>query len=271
MPASGRRGGTRHRRDDEALPRDGGSVKIADTGENIAPPTLDARRLERALQTLAQDWLSVRCAVAVGALQDLVTTGLFPSEVLPNANVHPRRQATFRAGRACAHTALGELGGPAVAIPIGTSGAPIWPDGFAGSISHTDEIAAAVVARSPPVRGFGLDLERDKPLDDATMVRLVCRPDELIRDGDPSHHANRRRGKLLFVVKEAVYKLYRPLTGAFLDFQDLRVLLDQDASAFRAELFDPALPSLGGIRTLTGRFAEAEGFVMALTAYVETG
>jgi 4'-phosphopantetheinyl transferase EntD len=44
-----------------------------------------------------------------------------------------------------------------------------------------------------------------------------------------------RHGKLLFVIKEAVYKVHRPLGGAFLEFHDVLVSLD-DADRFVAEV-----------------------------------
>jgi 4'-phosphopantetheinyl transferase EntD len=195
---------------------------------------------------------------------------LFPVEILAMVGVHPRRQMTFRSGRACARAALRKLGVPTLAIQIGASGAPIWPEGVVGSISHTDELAAAIVARQPRVRGLGLDLEADDPLDDAMMVQLVCRPEELA-SGDPSHPANLRRGKFLFTIKQAVYKLYEPLTGTFLDFHDVHVTLDENSGTFRADLADPRLPPVGGARTVAGCLSMAEGFVIAVAMQGASG
>jgi 4'-phosphopantetheinyl transferase EntD len=145
-------------------------------------------------------------------------------------------------------------------------GAPVWPRGFVGSITHTGDIAAAVVSRSPPVRGLGLDVENDEPLEDAGMVAMVCRPEELLPGRHASHPSNRERAKLLFVVKEAVYKLYRPLNGAFLDFHDVRVILDESNGAFRAELVEPRLPPVAGRRMMDGSFARIEGLFVALAS-----
>jgi 4'-phosphopantetheinyl transferase EntD len=246
-------------------------VEITETRGKIAIPTLDARRLEITLQEIAEGWLSEHYAVAVGQLEVFATAALFPIELQGNAGAHPRRQMTFRAGRACARAALGELGVAPAPIPVGNAGAPIWPLGIVGSISHTDAIAAAVVARSPPVTGLGLDFENDEPLDDATMVRLVCRREELVPGCDSAHPESLRRGKLLFVVKEAVYKLYQPLTDTFLDFHDLRVTFDEAANTFRAELVDPQLPAVRVARVIVGRFAQTEGFVIALAALGQVG
>lgn len=224
-------------------------------------------RLKYLLQAMAEDRLPARFAITVGPLEDFANAALFPTEMAANTGASPRRLAAFRGGRACARAALRELGLPPAAIPTGACGAPIWPEGFIGSISHTDDIAAAIVAHSPPIRGLGLDLDGNEPLDDAAMVQLVCRPEELFPDRDPSHPANLQRGKLLFVVKEAVYKLYWPLADRFLDFQDVCVTLDESASAFHAELVDSQLPGLARGRAVNGSFARSEGLLVALASW----
>jgi enterobactin synthetase component D / holo-[acyl-carrier protein] synthase len=226
----------------------------------------DEFRLKNILQTMAESQGLTNCAIEVGLVESFANAPLFPSEITAMASVAPRRLATFRGGRACARAGLRELGSPDVAIPIGPSGAPMWPSGFVGSITHTSEIAAAIVARSPQVRGLGLDLETDEPFDDASMVNVVCRPGELTAERDPSDPANLARGKLIFVIKEAAYKLYRPLSDAFLEFHDLGVLLDKSANAFRAELVNPQRPAVAGSRNITGVFAEAEGLYIALAS-----
>jgi 4'-phosphopantetheinyl transferase EntD len=223
----------------------------------------DEFRLTTILQTMADNCHLTAYAIQAGPLESFSNAPLFPAEIYPMA---PRRRATFEAGRACAHAALKELGSPDFAIPIGPSGAPVWPPGFVGSITHTNDVAAAIVARSENVRGVGLDLETAEPFDDAEIVRMVCRPEELVSGRDLSDPANLERGKLLFVIKEAVYKLYRPLIDTFLEFHDLSVSLDESAAAFRATLVNPRRPSLAGHRTITGNFAKAEGLFIALAS-----
>lgn len=225
----------------------------------------DEFRLRHILQTMAENRQLAGYAIQVGPPESFSNAALFPEEISAIARAAPRRVATFRAGRACARAALKELGSLDVAIPIGPSGAPVWPSGFVGSITHTNEIAAAVVARSQKVRGLGLDLETDEPFDPA-MVRIVCSPEELANGRPPSDPVNLKRGKLIFVVKEAAYKLYRPLCEAFLEFHDLAVSLDESTNVFRAELVNPQRPALAGSRAITGVFAKAEGLFIALAS-----
>lgn len=218
------------------------------------------------MQTLLAVQRIPSCSVHADLVQNLGNSALFPEEAPALAKAAPARLATFRAGRGCAREALKQLGCMDTAIPMDSSGAPIWPRGFVGSIAHTNEIAAAVAARNDGVEGIGLDLEADEPLDNATMVRLVCRPEELIDPGDAGAPSNLHRGKLIFVIKEAIYKLYRPLSGAFLEFHDLTVSLDDTAGTFRAELVNSERPAMGGARAVNGVFAKAQGLVVALAS-----
>ena len=176
-----------------------------------------------------------------------------------------RRRATFRAGRMCALEALEALGSKAPEIPVGVSGAPVWPEGFIGSISHTDYFAAAVLAKNPPFSGLGIDIEDDAPLDDANMVQLVCRLEEMLDDSNPADPDNLIRGKLLFVVKESIYKLHQPLGGAFLDFHDLSVSLDLFTKKFTAELVDPCKQGSAG-RIIKGHFSHENGYFLAISS-----
>jgi 4'-phosphopantetheinyl transferase EntD len=226
----------------------------------------DESRIKNVLRAMAEARLPVLYAIEVARLETFAHVELFPPEIPAIASAAPSRRATFQAGRGCARAALRQLGSTDVAIPSAPSGAPIWPPGFVGSISHTREIAAAVVAASQNVSGLGLDLETDDPFDDAAMVRIVCRPEELLSERDPFDPANLERGKLLFVVKEAVYKLYRPLSNAFLEFEDLSVSLDESAGVFRAELTNPQRAAITADRAITGVFANSEGLFMALAS-----
>ncbi len=213
---------------------------------------------------MTEDHLPGSFGVEAGALETFQSAALFPEEVSARGGANTQRKAAFRGGRACAHQALRQIGGPAVAIGTGTAGEPLWPAGCVGSISHTNKVVAAVVAFSPPVRGIGIDLEENEPLQDAAMVELVCRPDELILGSDPSQAANLQRGKLLFVIKEAVYKLCWPVMRTFLEFHDVSVMVDIPAGTFSAELVNRRLPAIAGHRLITGRFAEVRNLYVAL-------
>ena len=138
-----------------------------------------------------------------------------------------RRRAEFATVRSCARTALAKLGVPPAPILPGERGAPQWPAGVVGSMTHCDGYRAAVLARREQAASIGVDAEPHAPLPDG-VLRLVARPEELdqlqrlAECCEPEQHWDR----LLFTMKESVYKAWFPLTGRWLDFQQASVRID---------------------------------------------
>ena len=103
---------------------------------------------------------------------------------------------------------------------------PIWPDDLVGSITHTDEWAAAAVARRD--QGFvaiGIDLEPADALP-PDLWASICAPEEqakltVIRGMTPGLAA-----RLVFCMKEAAFKCQYPLSGAMLEFADIAIDVD---------------------------------------------
>src|SRR5215469_16812348 len=96
-------------------------------------------------------------AVALEALFDVETRvmrrrggggalPLRPAEAAIVARAVEKRRAEFATGRACAHAALDAWGAPDAPLLPGPDRAPLWPDGFVGSISHARGACAAVAA-----------------------------------------------------------------------------------------------------------------------------
>ncbi|MCZ6808046.1 MAG: 4'-phosphopantetheinyl transferase superfamily protein [Deltaproteobacteria bacterium] len=172
-----------------------------------------------------------------------------------------RRIDQFTAGRVCARQALARLGVDA-GIPVlqGEDRAPIWPDGFVGSITHTDSWCAAAVARASEVRAIGIDLEPSTPLKESVLNR-ICTPAErqwLAEVSDPG-----LMGKVVFSAKEAVYKCQYPLTHEFLGFH--AVALDLEDGFFRA-VFQQDAGELRRGDSISGRYLIEEGIVATACA-----
>ena len=174
------------------------------------------------------------------------------------------RRASFRAGRNCARAALANLGCQKVIIPMAEDRQPIWPSGYIGSITHTSKVCAAIVARIQNYLSMGLDVESCAPAS-PDITSLVCRAEEypLLTVNHTSNRPGIDLVKLLFVIKEAVFKAYFPMTGYFIDFQDVVVSLDFPGGRFSATLVNGDAPDIVGGRRLTGRFSLAEGHVFA--------
>lgn len=176
------------------------------------------------------------------------------------------RRASFRAGRNCARAALVNLGcSKKVAIPMAKDRQPVWPSGYSGSISHTSNVCAAIVARIENYLSMGLDIESDT-LASPDISSIVCRTEEYALGTE--NYGDNLPGvdlvKLRFVIKEAVFKTYFPVTGYFLDFQDVVVSIDLTGGRFSAKLVNREAPDIVGRRSLTGRFSIAEDHMFAL-------
>lgn len=172
-----------------------------------------------------------------------------------------KRKREFRAGRHCARAALAALGGPGDAvIGVGEKRRPLWPEGFAGSISHTRGHCVAVAGRREQYRSLGIDIEQAVPLSE-DIVRMICTGTERRRLSscrEPLHQA-----KLIFSIKEAIYKAHNPLCGVFFGFQDAEVRLDIEAGSFAA-VVNREGDDLNF--TTSGRFAADRQLVAAFVA-----
>jgi 4'-phosphopantetheinyl transferase EntD len=170
---------------------------------------------------------------------------LHPEEEKYVASAARKRRRDFAAGRACAHAALAQIGCDQGPILRADDGAPCWPAGLVGSITHTEGYAAALVAHAADFTGLGVDAERLGGVTQNLWPRLfgAAERDELARQADPD-----RAATLIFSAKEACHKA----SGErMLRFHDLQVALGD--GRFRARR---------GAQTFEGRFAVEEGLVL---------
>jgi 4'-phosphopantetheinyl transferase EntD len=121
------------------------------------------------------------------------------------------------AARMVARNLLARLGYPEAQVPKGVGGAPVWPAGVVGSLAHDDEIAVAAVGLRRDFASVGIDVELAGALP-SDMLALVATQNERHRIEDDLVQA-----KLLFAIKEAVYKAVYPLDRVFLEFGDIEV------------------------------------------------
>ena len=150
---------------------------------------------------------------------------LFPEEEACIRSAVPRRRAEFAAGRWCARRSLAELGYPVTPILVGHLREPLWPSGAIGTITHTETLSAAVVARSDSWSGIGIDL-----LEVAAAGRILGEVDGLISDSEEERCAEALVGAnaraLLFSAKESVIKAISHRLQRFVDFREIVVTLE---------------------------------------------
>jgi enterobactin synthetase component D len=129
------------------------------------------------------------------------------------------RQVGFVGGRLCAEQALALLGLPACGVPRGDAGEPLWPHGIAGSITHTDVAAHALVLRGAGCAGVGIDSQAVVDAQaGADVASLCCSPAE--RAAWLHGTDALLRTTVLFAAKEAFYKAAFPIVRRFIDFDE---------------------------------------------------
>jgi 4'-phosphopantetheinyl transferase EntD len=184
---------------------------------------------------------------------------LFAQEAAQIAKAVPRRQAEFAAGRACAHRAMEALGHPRVPLLRGEDRAPVWPEGLTGSITHTDQWAAAAIGRlSDGIAAIGIDLEPAEPLP-PDLWSSICTDQERAQFSGLSPAIAAR---LVFCMKEAAFKCQFPLSRTLLEFMDLQIVSGPEDGTFAAIFRRDAHPFRCGDR-ITGRFAICAGHIVS--------
>lgn len=164
----------------------------------------------------------------------------------------PSRLAEYAGGRAAARMAMAAIGLPSVAIPMAKDRAPVWPEGIAGSISHSGGICLAAAAWGGML---GIDLEQDHPMD-KDIADIVLLPEERAAIGPELGLAT-----VIFSAKEAVYKAQYPLTRTLFGFETLAVTLDRDNFTAR---FCKAVGCFAEGALVQGRYARVGGQVLTV-------
>jgi 4'-phosphopantetheinyl transferase EntD len=186
---------------------------------------------------------------------------LYPEEAAAVAGAAERRRREFAAVRACARTALAELGVPPVAVPpdVGAAQAwarraPLWPDGVTGSMTHCDGYRAAVVVRRDVLAAVGVDAEPHGRLPEGVQNRVTLPEERAMLAALTRQRDDVAWDRVLFSAKESVFKAWFPLAQRWLGFEECRVELGVDGS-MRAVLLVPG-PVVDGIRigVLAGRW-----------------
>ncbi len=153
-----------------------------------------------------------------------------------------------------------------VAIPLGERGAPQWPDGVVGSITHCNGYRASAVAWAGEMLGLGIDAEPAGALPKG-VLRLIALDQEQswlrkFTIANPAVSWDR----LLFSAKEAVYKVWYPLTGKELGFTDALIVFDSGGT-FDVRLLVPG-PTIADhhLTGFAGRWLARDGLVLTAIA-----
>ena len=167
---------------------------------------------------------------SISAAQGDLVSG--EAHLLEGVNV--ARQRELMAGRTLARRTMVEMGWPVGPVGQNPDGSPTWPAGLCGSIAHSHHDIAVAMALLSDVQAVGIDIEDGRDLDAATSDIVSEREIEEVVD-HPLGGSRDGSVRLLFSMKEAVFKCQAPLTGNMaLDFREVRLVRRPDNS-FGAE------------------------------------
>lgn len=206
-------------------------------------------------------------SAVVTARKDVQGAVLFAEEEEMISSAVEKRQREFTTARACAREALARLGMAPTPILSGSSGEPQWPSGIVGSITHCDGFRGCALARASDLATIGIDAEPNQPLPDGLLGDIAL-PEERVQLSDlgyrrPEVHWDR----LLFSIKESIYKAWFPLAGRWLGFEDAIVEMDSQQETFSARFLVPGPPIHGRELTgFSGRWLVRDGLVLAAIA-----
>lgn len=210
------------------------------------------------------------------------------------------RRDEFSTGRHCAHQALlAANAGLPRDIAMGRDREPCWPNGIRGSISHTKELAAAVVADASGGRSLGLDIERQQVLEPG-VTSIIAGEEELRNisvflwqslQNNPGWQSGNNTvtslpqlaACLAFSAKESIYKCLFPVHREWLDFKQVSIELLELASddskslcssheglligAYAASLTDGYASAID-MALLSGRFLLYRGMIITATELI---
>jgi 4'-phosphopantetheinyl transferase EntD len=206
-------------------------------------------------------------AASAEAYHDDAEAALFREERALVARAVETRRRSFATTRACARRALAELGIPPAPILRGRGGAPRWPSGVVGSMTHCAGYRGCAVASSRDLITLGIDAEPNEALRPGSL-RRIAGAEEMSRlrtlaAAEPGVSWDR----LLFSAKESVYKAWFPLTGRWLAFEDATVTFDQAERTFGARLTARGPVMTGSpLSEFTGRWLARDGLVITAIA-----
>ncbi len=168
------------------------------------------------------------------------STVLFPEELTLLEGASNKRQREFCAGRYCAHNLLEILGYANQPILKDKCGAPIWPEGITGSISHSGNVAVAIASAHGVIRSVGIDIQKRLKPFPFNIIHKLYRAEEMGAFLKIPSISLDLYSYSVFSAKESVFKCCYMVFDYFLSFSDIVIELDLEKGVFMATT--PDLP-----------------------------
>lgn len=178
-----------------------------------------------------------------------------------------KRQAEFLAGRLCARAALNSHARQLAQPDQDAEGTPLWPSGMCGSITHSQGMAAAVVASQKHWLSLGLDAEAPMSATRARrLARQILTPGELQRLQCQPETEHAWLISLTFSSKESLFKALYPLVGQRFYFQDAELLDCRSDGQLQLRLLRDLAAQWPSGSLLTGQHATSGKHLLSLVS-----
>ncbi|WP_460959308.1 4'-phosphopantetheinyl transferase family protein [Parasphingorhabdus pacifica] len=187
---------------------------------------------------------------------------LYASEAAAVAHAVSNRRREFTTARFCARRAMRALGVPPAPLLPGERGAPNWPEGVVGSMTHCAGYRAAAAGSTSTTVTVGVDAEPHEKLPGGVLKVVSTETEHSHLAALSETVPEVRWDRLLFSCKEAVYKAWFPITGEWLGFADAELTFDT-GGGFNARLNKKG-PDIDGAPLIEfdGRWLVRDGLVL---------
>lgn len=180
------------------------------------------------------------------------------------ATALPARRAEFVTGRVLARRALAVIGVPTGSVAVARSGAPVWPEGVVGTITHCSGLRACAVGLQDQHTAVGIDATPAASLPAGVLARIA---DPASAPVAAALAALRRVGvespdSVLLAASEAVAKARTTAHGGWFGIDGAEIDLRPDGSFGAVARRGPAF-------TAVGRWAVDRGRALAGTTLAE--
>ncbi len=185
---------------------------------------------------------------------------LFTEEMPYVQNMVLKRKKEFIAGRSLVRRAFSKLDYPNCAIPVGTKREPIWPTDISGSITHDGDYCCVAVVKKNKLSLVGIDLASQSPLDD-NLKELICTKRDFINIQSMNRFVLQIDPyKLVFSIKESVYKCLFPIVKEYFDFRDVTIEIKPDTKTSLINLENSHLKKIVDLK-LTSKFCFVDDYI----------
>jgi len=201
------------------------------------------------ISTLLPDYVRLACMHTQDAAPDV-----FDAEQLLIEKAVTKRRSEFSAGRCCARQALRALGRADAPILHDQNGAPLWPQGIVGSITHSSTYAAAALAEGSKLQGLGIDMETVSRVSSKITDKILTAAEKKTVQSLADPTEQQSRTALYFSAKEAIYKCLHPLLQCRIGFKDARIECETDRRSLKIFMCPRIQSLLSGEDHMHGRY-----------------